>query len=53
MNAKTEKLTLLAEAILTELAHRGGAKQKCNHNRKTSHEAQIKGKKMPGRLPSG
>lgn len=44
--ARTEKLAFLAEASLTELTTQGaGVRQKCNQDRKTSHEAEIKGKK--------
>lgn len=44
--ARTEKLAFLAEASLTELTTQGaGVRQKCNRDRKTSHEAEIKGKK--------
>lgn len=48
--ARTEKLAFLAEASLTELTTQGaGVRQKCNQDRKTSHEAEIKGKKKyPG-----
>lgn len=52
--ARTEKLALLAEASLTELTTQGaGAKQKCDQDRKTLHEAEIKGKKVPWLLSPG